>query len=1007
MNSLIRFVADLTGEHPLAEKILIVPSHLAGDQVRQSLARFRGSWVNLRPRRLRDLAREVLDLEPGDVVSHLAATALVESILEDLWARGRLEYLGALKEGDALADLVAGCLLRLRMAGLTSAELSPEDFVNPQKGHEIAAVMDRYERALEERGAVDQALLFRLAAPAAEEDSGLPAGALVLVPEDMELSVLERTFLSSFLKGEQCEVVPGEPVFGLSRPPGLGLSRGRRDSGQPGPWSYLYGEPPGEGAPSLKADIFRAESPSLEVREIFRLLSKWDVPPDQAEIILPSARFYQSLIAAAGARLEIPVTFASGTPALKTSPGQLLEGLLEWIESRYSASRLRRLLMEGLLDVERPMTAARLLLRASVGWSRDRYARCLAELVDGMIERGSASAEAAASLRDLVDRLLSDLPGEDDGGSIPLGDLCRGLARVVRDLASVRSPEDRAAREELSRCLEEAGTKDPGPASPQRAAGRIRRLVEAIRVSPSSPRPGSLHVSGVEAGLWGLRPYTFVLGLDADAFPGAGLQDPLLLDSERARISPHLRPRASRPARNLYAMVRFLASRRGWITLSYSCRHPAEGRPAAPASLLLEVFRLIQGREADYSRLESYLGAPVSHFTRDHQASLTQEEWWLSGTGQDCLSPGGEENLGQCYPALAGGLRARRGRQSPAVTLYDGLVEGLAGELDPRLNPDRILSPTGLETLAGCPFRFFIRSILGVSPPEEADFETGPWLAPPERGRFLHRLFQDYLRWARSEGRDPAAEAARLQELARESLIELERDIPVPGPALREHQEREILRDLEVFLSLEGSLSREGYRPLYLEVPFGLGTPAVRESGLGSEDPLCLDLPSGGVVRLRGAVDRVDAAGGEGRYAVWDYKTGSTYGFAEGQVTARGQQLQPPLYALAARALLRNSGADPQARVEVAGYLFPSARGEGRKVERPPEAQEKALEVLDLLSDIMGAGAFLPQEEESRCRYCDYPTVCRREDLADWVKRKLGDPENDETGPWRELQNHE
>src|SRR4029078_4257300 len=60
------------------------------------------------------------------------------------------------------------------------------------------------------------------------------------------------------------------------------------------------------------------------------------------------------------------------------------------------------------------------------------------------------------------------------------------------------------------------------------------------RVLGSGPRPGCLHVDSIYSGGVSGRGHTFILGLDDSRFPGAGLQDPLLLDSERRQVSPQL-----------------------------------------------------------------------------------------------------------------------------------------------------------------------------------------------------------------------------------------------------------------------------------------------------------------------------------------------------------------------------------------------------------------------------------------------------------------------------------
>ena len=69
-------------------------------------------------------------------------------------------------------------------------------------------------------------------------------------------------------------------------------------------------------------------------------------------------------------------------------------------------------------------------------------------------------------------------------------------------------------------------------------------LVDQVRVGGSGPRPGCIHVAHALAGGHSGRPVTFIVGLDDSRFPGAGLQDPLLL-GPRAPIA--LPPSCPRP----------------------------------------------------------------------------------------------------------------------------------------------------------------------------------------------------------------------------------------------------------------------------------------------------------------------------------------------------------------------------------------------------------------------------------------------------------------------------
>jgi len=76
-----------------------------------------------------------------------------------------------------------------------------------------------------------------------------------------------------------------------------------------------------------------------------------------------------------------------------------------------------------------------------------------------------------------------------------------------------------------------------------------------------------------------------------------------------------------------------------------------------------------------------------------------------------------------------------------------------------------------------------------------------------------------------------------------------------------------------------------------------------------------------------GRIDRIDRSA-EHEYEVWDYKTGSSYGYKEEGYLDRGRQLQHALYAEAAEIILKRDR-DKKAKVVRSGYFFPGAKGEG------------------------------------------------------------------------------
>jgi ATP-dependent helicase/nuclease subunit B len=308
-----------------------------------------------------------------------------------------------------------------------------------------------------------------------------------------------------------------------------------------------------------------------------------------------------------------------------------------------------------------------------------------------------------------------------------------------------------------------------------------------------------------------------------------------------------------------------------------------------------------------------------------------------------------------------------------AFTAYHGRVDARRS-LDPRDNPSEIMSATRLETLGTCPHRYLIRYVLGIRPPDDPDLQPDRWLSPMHRGSLLHSVYERSLRTMTEQDldvEDAAFETIALSGLAAE--LKYWRDaLPPPGESVYGVEADALREDVQAFVRMVRETAHEW---IALE----------RRFGRGSEPPIEIGL-KGGVIRLTGAIDRIDRLP-DGGVAVIDYKTGSTYDFGNRGDTYRGgRRLQHVLYAAVAHQLYGN--------VRRAEYHFPTRGGENHR--RPYEIEDlrKGLAVVDNLASLAAHGYFHPTTEPADCRFCDFQRVCRvkvdggRVDspLAEWAK---------------------
>jgi len=335
---------------------------------------------------------------------------------------------------------------------------------------------------------------------------------------------------------------------------------------------------------------------------------------------------------------------------------------------------------------------------------------------------------------------------------------------------------------------------------------------------------------------------------------------------------------------------------------------------------------------------------------------------------------GGAERLAPLAddePALGRGLALLRAteRFEPGPTPYDGAVGTLA--------VPQTLSVSALETLGGCPLRFFFSRVLRVGELREP---ASPWLLEPrEMGTIGHRALELVYRRLRDDGLfdggDADAAAVRAAELiprafdeAAGSLVaRLRRRLPV----LWDGQRAAWLAALAEFTRADlARLVGEGWRPV------GLERPVERE----------VDFDGRRVV-LRGRFDRemtaapdvVDTSSdGRPERLIGDYKTTKDLArLVSERAIVRGHSLQMPLYRELAGAgssveVLRigpapeGAGADPAPRRIFEGFGDPAIEAGFR-------------ETLAVLLDLVRRGRYPLRPDAYVCgELCAYERACRR-----------------------------
>jgi RecB family exonuclease len=1013
---------DACDTYLLQIKWLLSPSHRVGHQWVEKLVRSGHHVVNLHPTTVIRLALGIVGSDLANDGLTLASRSVGALVVDSTWHQVNPGgYLGRLDQTAELSMSVFDSLLALRLAGCTSAQIDETHLESRAKAQDIEHLLNAYEAFLDRNKFLDEAEVLRRAiAKLGTAPIVLGDDAIVLIPAGMHVAGLERQFLAALAAGAWLEVRhPAEHPESREAATDIGLLATVGNAAR-GP------EPKNDGS----VQFIRSVGEINEVREVLRRALADKQPLDEVEILHTDADTYVPLIFGTGRRHfsepdrpdGVPVTFAEGIPTSLSRPGRALVAWLHWIREGYPQRLLVEMIGEGLLDCGEDDDLSlgyltRLLRPVGIGLGADQYLPKLDEQIKALgtappslSSDGDDNTSASKSherklkgfkvLRKLIQRLLS-LSDEvfSANGASALQAAERFLSTVARSISEL----DRYSADALVEQIEDRRLWLDRLGLTMDLVKWLGALPAQTRVLGSGPRPGHLHVAHVNSGGHSGRKRTFVIGLDDRRFPGAALQDPVLLDRERARLSPELPTSAARLRHKIDELATTLSRLAGSVTLSWSCLDLAEDRETFPSSAVLAAYRLISGsHDADLDALNDATAPPVSFAPTAPEKSLDESERWLWRLSDDGIQGTNQMPLVEAFfPHLARG-RAALGQRATGFGSFNGYVPEAGKNLNPFAAGGPVLSASALETAGRCPLAFFFRNGLKLYPPEELEIDPDRWINAAQFGSLLHEVFRRFMEELSAAGQQPEYERdhERLATILREAVTRWRREVPPPNENAFRMQYWQLMRTAHIFLQTEEEFCKTSV-PRFFEVALGLD-PVAGGTPLDDKEPASVSLPGGRMIRTKGQIDRVDETGA-GRYAVWDYKTGSGYGYDRGDPFRRGRRVQSVLYLRMIETTLR-SKLQPQAIVERFGYFFPGIRAHGLRIDWDANTLSAGLETLERLCAAVEAGAFLATDDAEDCRYCDYASICNNvNQVTSHSKTLLGRDDLVPLTPFREL----
>ncbi len=929
MSEFTEKLAAFLGNHLFAEKILIAPSIRVGNQWLDSVTSSGTPVFNTRVSTLKGFVLDLVMPFKSGFAGESERLITTARAFANLKTKGHC-YLSSLTPDLTLYSKVSATIDDMRMSGELFGSEKVRLFELDEKGREILFLYHEYIAILSEHHLSDYADVLVKAESLISNKPDELANRVIIIPDYFEedLVGLERQFWNSIPLSSK-HIIESKPVDS---------SENVASDRELLKWVLNSSDAP-EPVGDSSVSMFRSVGERAEIYHIFRYCIRENIPLDQVEIIYSDYNSYAPIVYNVCSELfsemsEIPVTFAEGIPVVFSLPGRLLAGLIDWFKSKISLSQIVRFYRDGLLNVE--------------------------------LEKGENFRESSS-----FDEVLADMTKLYD---LRNNSYC--FLEKLKDFFSKYSKYENKIDRYAFDLFNEEITEFMGCIKENKEVvlnvqDWLEALVEGSKVNAKPPVQGCVFVSPIGTGGHSGRAYSFVVGLDDGRFPVSGVQDPLLLDSERKRISEQLTLSSARLKRSGRELELLFSRLTGKVFLSYSCRNIGDNTEKYPSSLLLSVFRILKGEEkSSFEEFFTWIGKPFGSYL-DDCAVFSSGEWLVNRL---CRQKIKEPLLPVCdvFTNVRDGLIAVKARESEAFTDYDGFVPEAGIDHNPYSEKGPVLSSSRLEFLAKNPFDYFLSYILKLEPPDEEDADPYVWLDAMERGTALHETFRKFMTELKEKKLLPNRERdySRIVEILDDVLLTFRKSKSCVDDSVYERERAELMQTCRIFLT-EEEKHLNNMEPMYFEAALGMDQyDDVTE--LDVSEPVELVFSSGKSVKIRGKIDRVDRVVGTNSFLLWDYKTGSTYSYKrkKGDPFNAGRIIQNAFYI----ALIENRLKEVHAGATIKGfgYFFPGTKARGERIWWDKEELKDGLIKIQHLCNMLKEGSFPCSDDISDLKYSDF-----------------------------------
>ena len=298
---------------------------------------------------------------------------------------------------------------------------------------------------------------------------------------------------------------------------------------------------------------------------------------------------------------------------------------------------------------------------------------------------------------------------------------------------------------------------------------------------------------------------------------------------------------------------------------------------------------------------------------------------------------------------------------------------------------DLVKSATALEILAECPRKFYLKYKMGLSPKEDVDIRVDRWLDGIAKGNIIHEVLNIYFDLQENEQTKET-----LVELVDNACEEAKKDIAYFLDEVYLREKENLFDACENIIDI--TKNDKEWNVLVNELSFGTQGKVNEVFGKLPNQKINI---MGLELDVSGAIDRVDINKKDNNlFRIVDYKTGNTDNFNQKLRISSGrgkskvydysetQKLQYYIYKKALDKILENEKERyPEAKIEKFTYIF---EGHEKSGIIDLEFNDEFIDVIEnRISNLLDGNllelenqVIYDSEDELRCKYCDYSSIC-------------------------------